>query len=83
MFYLQIMQCPQWDSLATTCLFTEPTENLISSVYRLVAYFTTVKKFNESIIKSEKQLLVKYSQTYVMWPSKGTVKYGHIRQVAT
>jgi hypothetical protein len=23
----------------------------------------------------------KYSQTCLMWPSKGTVKYGHIRQV--
>jgi hypothetical protein len=22
-----------------------------------------------------------YSQTCLMWPSKGTVKYGHIRQV--
>ena len=25
--------------------------------------------------------LSKYSQTCIMWPIKGTVKYGHVRQV--
>jgi hypothetical protein len=24
---------------------------------------------------------INYSQTCLMWPSKGTLKYGHIRQV--
>jgi len=28
-------------------------------------------------------VLVYKSQTCLMWPSKGTVKYGHIRQVVT
>jgi hypothetical protein len=28
-------------------------------------------------------VLVIYSQACLMWPSKGTVKYGHIRQVVT
>ena len=27
------------------------------------------------------QKLFKYSQTCLMWPSKGTVKFGHIRQM--
>ena len=42
----------------------------------------TVCCYHEVVVMDEDHTVfpVKYSQTCLLWPSKGTVKYGHIRQ---
>jgi hypothetical protein len=64
------------------------------SIYSTVLHITVQSKINErlhdwkDVIKSRLSLcqlqpctVSRYSKTCLMWPSKGTVKYGHIRQV--
>ena len=64
-----------WVGFELTTLVVIGTDWIGSSIFNYHSVTTTTTPWET--------LPLQYGQTCLMWPSKGTVKYGHIRQVVT
>ena len=80
-------------------LFTRKEKKPLQKYYEIITqqlfcstiskyYLTWANRIFIGTLKTTKKCLhvwqlKRYSQSCLMWPSKGTVKYGHIRQVVT
>ena len=76
----------QWDT-CSKCSGQEQVHVLALTIGAHFVYFKTIKHYLNNVLCLLSfrchlySKLLNYSQTCLMWPSKGTLEYDHIRQV--